>query len=378
MEKRFQRGIGILLVFMLVLGFAACGGGGEAFEPPTTPVPPELLVPPTPVESPASPTPTETLDSPTPSEPGGTSPVIVTGGRAVDGRETVFVAVIRTDGTLWEADLGLADPPGFVQIGSGTWKSLAMGRAHTMAVNTDGSLWGWGWNEHGQLGDGTTEDRQAPVQIGIDTDWASVWAGWGQTVALKTDGSLWAWGLWEMDEAGQPVDVGRHLPVQVGPDTDWASLSTRGIGFPMAIKTDGSLWILWPAPVQIGYSTDWASVDSGGMAIKTDGSLWALDGMIAWAEYGGPVPMPVQVGTDTDWASVVGGLGFWGLKTDGSLWGHYDFDATPVQVAAGRIWSAVSLWYGPLFAIDVDGGLWWYERAMMFDFTTGEWVEETP
>ncbi len=61
-------------------------------------------------------------------------------------------------------------------------------------VKTDSTLWAWGRNWYGQVGDGTTIDKWSPVQIGTDMDWAGVAAGSDHTVAVKTDGTLWAWG----------------------------------------------------------------------------------------------------------------------------------------------------------------------------------------
>jgi hypothetical protein len=66
------------------------------------------------------------------------------------------------------------------------------GWLHTVAIKSDGSLWAWGNNDHGQLGDGTIIKKASPIQIGSGITWSSV-AGWLHTVATKSDGSLWAW-----------------------------------------------------------------------------------------------------------------------------------------------------------------------------------------
>lgn len=68
--------------------------------------------------------------------------------------------------------------------------SLAAGFGHAVALKTDGSLWAWGHNDQGQLGDGTTTDRSGPMQIG--TGYSSVAAGYDYTIAVKADGTLWA------------------------------------------------------------------------------------------------------------------------------------------------------------------------------------------
>lgn len=73
-------------------------------------------------------------------------------------------------------------------------QSIAGGYAHSLAVAADGTLWGWGLNDFYQVGDGTTTNRNAPVQIGTDTNWSKVAAGSYHSVALKTDGTAYAWG----------------------------------------------------------------------------------------------------------------------------------------------------------------------------------------
>jgi alpha-tubulin suppressor-like RCC1 family protein len=85
-----------------------------------------------------------------------------------------------------------------------------------MGIKTDGTLWTWGSNGSGQLGDGTTTDRTDPVQVGTDRDWASVSGGDSHTVALKTNGTLWAWGWNDLGQLGEassaPQDTPRRVP----------------------------------------------------------------------------------------------------------------------------------------------------------------------
>ena len=75
-----------------------------------------------------------------------------------------------------------------------SFRQVAAGSRHTMAIKRNGTLWAWGRNHHGQLGDGTTVNRNSPVQVGSAANWQLVVAGWSHTVAMKGNGTLWAWG----------------------------------------------------------------------------------------------------------------------------------------------------------------------------------------
>src|SRR5262249_46486464 len=117
-----------------------------------------------------------------------------------------------------------------IQVGTDThWASVTAGSEHTVAIKTDGTLWNWGDGESGQLGDGTFDDQGSPVQVGTATDWASAAAGFEHTVAVKTDGTLWAWGDDNYGQLGDGATFSnRRSPIQVGLGHQWVTVSAGG------------------------------------------------------------------------------------------------------------------------------------------------------
>jgi hypothetical protein len=86
--------------------------------------------------------------------------------------------------------------PEFATVYPGPWSKIAAGFRTSFAIKPNGTLWSWGFNEYGQLGQGTQDlnFHNVPVQVGTATNWVSVDANDGHVVALRTDGSLWSWG----------------------------------------------------------------------------------------------------------------------------------------------------------------------------------------
>jgi alpha-tubulin suppressor-like RCC1 family protein len=274
-----------------------------------------------------------------------------------------------------------------------TGSKIATGAHHSLAIKSDGSLWAWGYNAYGQLGDGTTIDKHVPTHIGILTDWVVVAAGGGgsHSVAIKTDGSLWTWGGNTAGELGDGTMANKSVPMRIGTDTDWISVAAGG-SRTFAIKRDRSLWACgWNGfgelgdgttmykivLTHIGTDTDWAFVSAGEnhtVALKTDGSLWAWGNNAAGQLGDGTTTdkhVPTRIGNDTDWISVVAGAGNTvAMKDDRSLWawGYNEYgqlgDGTninrimPTRIGSETTWDLVSAGWEHILTIKDNGSLW--------------------
>ena len=210
--------------------------------------------------------------------------------------------------------------------------SVSAGANHTVIIGTDGSLWAWGNNQFGQVGDGTTGiNRISFSRIGTQTNWEVISAGDGYTMAIS-NGTLWAWGNNADGRTGLGLTTGTtNTPTQVGTDTNWRAVSA-GRSHTLAIKTDGTLWA-WGnnangrtglgtetgttnAPTRVGTASNWEFISAGfthSIGIRetdTERTAWAwgngANGRLGTGNTNS-VDVPTQSGTATNWDSVEAG-----------------------------------------------------------------------
>lgn len=327
-----------------------------------------------------------------------------------DFNDVYVRAELFTEGGLWLwghngfSNLGTNDrvhrsSPVQTVSGGTNWKQLSSGSHHVSVIKTDGSLWTWGYNTFGQLGDASQTSRSSPVQtVSTGTNWKQVSSGFTYTAAIKTDGTLWTWGrnLWGNLGNNDGSQATQSSPVQtVAQGTNWKLVACGGYQT-AAIKTDGTLW-MWgsnnfgelgnnsgvahrSSPIQtISGGTNWKFVACGNYttsAIKTDGTLWTW----GWNQFGQlgdntttNRSSPVQtISQGTNWKSLGASYVYVSaIKTDGRLWlwgnneqGFLGDNSTthrssPVQtVSTGTNWKQLAGFGRVIAAIKTDGTLW--------------------
>jgi alpha-tubulin suppressor-like RCC1 family protein len=175
------------------------------------------------------------------------------------------------------------------------WRSVSSGDLHFCAIKQSGTLWCWGDGTLGQTGLGdAAPTTTSPTQVGLDTDWAVVSAGWSNTCATKTDQTLWCWGYNGNGELGDGTFETRYTPVQVGAAWDWVDVSV-GYRAICAITTSSAqaCWDYYQTNVILpsGFA---ASVSEGAgirCGIAIDATAWCRgynnDGAVGVGIFGG-------------------------------------------------------------------------------------------
>ncbi|WP_428568537.1 MAG: hypothetical protein ACP59X_09595 [Solidesulfovibrio sp. DCME] len=180
--------------------------------------------------------------------------------------------------------------------GENPWAQVAAGGEHSLALRADGSLYAWGSNDRGQLGLARQSliDYRAEPSLVDAGPWRKVCGGGSFGAGVKADGSLWAWGENTYGQLGQGSTGGfLDHPTRVGADSDWTDLAC-GKNFVLALRGQGSLWGFGSnnngqlglgdlndraAPTRVGLRDDWRALACGfkhSLAMARDGKLYGF------------------------------------------------------------------------------------------------------
>jgi alpha-tubulin suppressor-like RCC1 family protein len=237
--------------------------------------------------------------------------------------------------------------PVLVVGGFTDWCQVSAGNCHSLGLRSNGTAWAWGYNTAGagQLGDNTTVAKSSPVLVvGGFTDWCQLSGGYQHSLGVRTNGTVWAWGCNGQGRLGDNTTVAKSSPVSVvGGFTDWCQVSA-GFRHSLGVRTDGTAWA-WGAssagrlgdntiidkssPVSVvGGFTDWCQVNAGSyhsLGVRTNGTAWAW-GCNFVGQLGDNTTVnkssPVSViGGFTDWCQLSGGYQHsLGVRTNGTVW----------------------------------------------------------
>ena len=346
---------------------------------------------------------------------GSTVSILFTSGLAT-GKAVGIESIKATVGTISAATRLTVRAP---------FAAVSAGGYHTVALKADGSLFAWGRNLAGQLGDGTNTDRSLPTQVGTVKTWAKISAGERHTVAIRADGTLWAWGFNQFGQLGDGTNISKTTPTKVGTGTNWVAVSA-GKTHTTAIKKDGTLWA-WGSnafgqlgigsvaptnlPVQTGvvknYFTNWTAVSAGDkhtLGQRADGTIWSwgdnTNGQLGLGSLTDATTLtsalsPQAVVTDASnrWVSVSAGGGHsLAIRSDGALfaWGangdsqlgieniSFGDIGTPTQVGEDTHWAFATASGQYNLALKTDGSLWGWGANNQGQLGDGTTIPKSP
>ncbi len=290
--------------------------------------------------------------------------------------------------------------------------AIAAGFDHALALKADGTVWGWGNDDFGQIGNGTSGNRVSPVPEKAQylSGVTAIAAGHGNSLALKSDGTLWIWGSESPGDPRYMPSVGKAIPVPLtGLDSVTKIAASVGGSQSLALKSDGTVWIWGGEPrslVQVaglGGVTDVAAGLSHKLALRSDGTVWAWGyntfgqlGNLATADSESTVPVQVKdltrvtaVAAGT-WHSLAltseGRVWAWGANGSGQLGNGLRQDMTiPVEVmgltavvaiagGGGRLGEERGLGdrvSGHSLALKADGTVWAWGGGSMGEIGNG-------
>ncbi|HEV2123059.1 MAG TPA: hypothetical protein VGW38_09830, partial [Chloroflexota bacterium] len=287
---------------------------------------------------------------------------------AVSGGDYHSLA-LKTDGTVWA--WGASDSG---QLGNGTMSTangttmpssavpvqaaihnavaIAAGSGHNLALRSDGTVWAWGANHSGQVGDGTTVNRSYPVQVSGLSNVTAIAAGQAHSLAVQADGTLWTWGANAYGQLGDGTTTDRIAPTQIAIPVRVTAVAA-GRSHSLALGTDGTVW-RWgnaygvnfgPTPGLVSSLDSITAIATGehhSLALKRDGTVWAW-GNDSYGQLGDGANDDPSCGPERCRVTPIQVSGLAGIVTIASG-GNHNF----VRGSDGTVWAWGDNWYGQL------------------------------
>ena len=293
-------------------------------------------------------------------------------------------------------------------------QTITAGSSHSLIIGNNGVVWGWGSNEHGELGNLKIKESSMPLKVSNLANVKAVSAGGAYSLALKKDGTVWWCGMyyWHNDELGR-----RAINKQVNSFAQHKKLAgvtaiATGSDFSLALKNDSTVWA-WgmniynvlgtgnpqpiETPVKIGGLNEIIAIEAGGghaLALKKDGTVWTWGTnsrlQLGFAD-GGNRDLPEQVQGLTGIIAISGGaVHSLALKEDGTVWtwGSNSFgalgrgshsvgerDASPKPVDGLTNVIAIAGGQGHSLALKSDGTVWAWGMNMYGELGTGDLID---
>src|SRR5712691_1870635 len=312
-------------------------------------------------------------------------------GQIGDGTTTARVAPVRVAGL------------------TGPFVGVSAGATHSLGVSADGSVWAWGFNGEGQLGDGTTTRRLQPVRVSTLTNVVAVAAGGSHSLALRSDGTIWVWGRNEEGQLGDRSRTRRLTPLRITNLTGAIAISAGAL-HSLAVLADGTVrawganvtgqlgdgtYTMRTSPVRVAALTGVTSVSAGGshsVALRGDGTVWSW-GWNAWGQLGDGTrtnrTKPVQVfgvyeattvsagGVHSLATTTSGDIRAWGGNHAGQLGdGTTTHQPTPVAIAQPPTGVAVSAGGVHSLALSIDRAAWAWGNNFFGQLGDGSHTEQ--
>ncbi len=297
--------------------------------------------------------------------------------------------------------------------GGGIWKRVGTGDSDACGIKSDDTLWCWGNNFRGQVGDGTTSQRSVPTAVSGGGSWKFAMLGYNHSCGIKSDDTLWCWGNNNSGRTGLGTSSGSTLvPTQISGGGTWKRVDAAQYNgaFSCGVKSDDTLWC-WgsnnlgqlgdpakpfgttvPNPVAAGGT--WKDVKVAqytSCGLKTDNSIrcWGSNNFgILGDGTSDRVFTPMPISGNAYWQMIARGVSSFGsatcgIKADNHLWcwgnnqygmlgdGTYTTPDQPVEVSGGSVWKKVAVSGNHTCGIMADDTLWCWGGNFSGELGTG-------